>query len=520
MSLKSFHRSFSRKINCMISCFVNHLNFRFIHLVYAIFIATSCLEASSNLIEIHKKGVLHRFVHFDPATDHFTQNIFPNWENDTFDAFALVNDQEGIAIDLGAWIGTTSIWLAKNFHHVIAVEPDRESLKCLRMNLEASDCTNVTICEKPVEQMRRDVIFGPRGSVLNESISYLKTNSDSSLDYTTKSITFKQLVHDTVHANEKLASRKITFVKCDIEGGEETILEDVLHFAYYNKCPVHMSFHLDWWKTKKITDFDYLFKYFDVKNTSIENITEFLQAHPFASLLLVPKKNMGDLIKQNLTAVIIGYNQHTYIKNMVSQLEKYTKDIVIIDNCSNYQPLLDYYQNEFKYSLFRQKKNFGHTIYLENWVRNFTGDIFILTDPDLQFNPQLPNNFIQELIDISNHYRAERVGFALLINSPDMRTDIRHGIHTVYEWEKKFWEHRLYDYQRNRSLILYDAEVDTTSCLYNRNYIGVKHIRVAGNFTCKHIPWHLSFKENFTPDEYESYVKDNISSNWFKPNYP
>ena len=474
-------------------------------------------ENGSNFIEVEKKNILHKFVRFDQPTDHFTQNVFPAWENDTFEVFEYVKDPNGIAIDLGAWIGATTIWLSKNFHHVVAVDADRESIKCLRLNLEASRCSNVTICDKPVMDTSQPVVFGPRGSILNESISYIKTHSDNPLDYIVKSITFKQLIHDTIYANDELSPHKISFIKCDIESGEENILEDVLHFAFYNKCPVYMSFHISWWTSKKITDFDYLFEHFDVGNASINNISGFLQNNPFSSLLLIPKKDEEDLIKQNVTSVIIGYNQYTYIKNMVSQLEKYTKDIVIIDNNSTYQPLIDYYNNEFKYSLLKQKMNYGYTVYQSRWVKDITGNVYILTDPDLQFNKNLPREFIRELINLSNYFRADRVGFALFIDSDDIREDITHVGFTIKEWENQFWQHRL-PYPLNSNLELYSAPIDTTFCLINRKHQGNNCIRVAGDYTCIHIPWHINFQIGLQENEYESYLNGNVSTNWYKLN--
>ena len=247
----------------------------------------SLLFASSDVISNNKKDVLHQFVRFDPPTDHFTQYVFQNWENETFDVFEEVKDKESIAIDLGAWIGTTAIWLSKNFHHVIAVEPDSRSIECLRQNLAASDCPNVSICERPVSNSSHKVIFGPQGAELNQSISCIKNRADNAKEYAVKSITFKQLLYDYIFANDDLRNRRVSFIKCDIEGGEENILEDVLHFAYNNKCKVYMSFHLGWWKSKKITDFEHLFKHFKTPIPG-NDVCAYLTNNPFGSVLLEP----------------------------------------------------------------------------------------------------------------------------------------------------------------------------------------------------------------------------------------
>lgn len=482
--------------------------------LYFLFLLVVPAFGNNNYIVVNKKNVIHKFVPFDKETDHFVRDIFKDWENDTFDVFDQVKDPQSIAIDLGAWIGTTAIWLSKNFSHVIAVDADRVSLKCLKMNLAASECPNVTICERPVAETSKQVVFGPRGNTLNQSTSYIKDNIQKTDDYAVQAITFKQLIHDYIFTNEQLKSKKISFIKCDIEGGEEDILEDLLYFAYHNKVKVHMSFHTCWWKSKKIEDFAYLFNFFN-NNCPQKNLIEYLKKHDFTSILFEPRDNAGILLKKNMPAIIIGYNQYTYIKNMVAQLEKYTSDIIVVDNNSTFPLLLDYYKNDFKYTLLKQKINYGHGVVGCDFVQKLVGDMYIMTDPDLQFNAKLPDDFIKTFVDISNHFGAGRVGFALCIDAPDLRTDVSyHGL-SIKQWESNFWKRRLYFPQRP-TLELYDAAIDTTFCLCNRKSKNRTDIRVAGNYTCLHLPWHKDFKKQLAPGEYEAYQQSNVSSTWFK----
>lgn len=234
---------------------------------------------------VNKKGVIYTFAPFDEITDRWVRNVFPHWEAETFDVFNQVKNPDGIAIDLGAWIGTTAIWLSRNFTHVVAVEADKISLVCLRSNLKASGCMNISISEKPIADMVKDVVFGPRGSqILNDSMSCIKDVPYHSDDYVVRSTTFKQLIDDYVYNDENLKSKKISFIKCDIEGGEENIIEDLLSFALQNKAKVYLSFHTDWWTTKKITDFSALFKLFKT-NCPQQDLCEYIQQNPFASIL-------------------------------------------------------------------------------------------------------------------------------------------------------------------------------------------------------------------------------------------
>lgn len=256
--------------------------------LYLIFIFSISGIKSDEYIEINKKNVLYKFVSFDKPTDHFVKNVFPNWEMELFDVFEKVKDPLGIAIDIGAWIGVTTIWLAKNFSDVIAIDADRVSLQCLKNNLKASECTNVLICENALADKNKDVIFGARGSQkLNDSMSCIKEQAYNVDDYIVKAITFKQLLSNYIYNNEQLRSKKITFIKCDIEGGEENIIADMLSFAYQNKTMVYLSFHLDWWTSKKITDFESLFKLF-ATSCPQSDICKYIKENPFTSIFFAP----------------------------------------------------------------------------------------------------------------------------------------------------------------------------------------------------------------------------------------
>jgi FkbM family methyltransferase len=488
------------------------MSFRLKLIISLVWVAT--LTYAEDFLIVNKNDVIHKFVPFDTPTDQFVLNVFSEWEKETFEVFEQCKNDQGIAIDIGAWIGTTAIWLSKNFYHVLAIEADKVSVSCLEKNLKASECTNVTLCPNAISDQSQKIIFGPRGSALNESISCIKKESNSEKDYIIKSFTFKQILYDNIFNDENLNSRKISFIKCDIEGGEERIIEDILHFAYYNNCPAYISFHLDWWNNKNIARFENLFEFFST-NCPEQNISQYIRKNPFASILFKPRENAGILIKDNLPCVIIGYNLVTYIRNMVKQLEKHTSDIIIIDNKSDFQPLLDYYDKEFKYTLLKMDKNYGHNVYRRDPIQKLVGDLHILTDPDLQFNPRLPQSFIRDLINISNYFQANRVGFALLIQADDIRTDAKlWGQVSIKEWESQFWAHKLY-YPPNPQLELYSAPMDTTFCLINRRFSG-NSIRVAGDYTCKHLPWHINFQNQLEPYEYENYLKNNKATTWFK----
>jgi FkbM family methyltransferase len=77
---------------------------------------------------------------------------------------------------------------------------------------------------------------------------------------------------------------------------------------------------------------------------------------------------------------------------------------------------------------------------------------------------------------------------------------------TIYDWESQFYQNKINDdiYE------LYDASIDTAFCLVNKKYeYNDYNVRIAGNFTAKHLPWYI---ENEIYNIYENY-KRSINAN-------
>jgi hypothetical protein len=162
-----------------------------------------------------------------------------------------------------------------------------------------------------------------------------------------------------------------------------------------------------------------------------------------------------------------------------------------MNNCSNDAKTIEFL-NAVDVKVIHNSTNVGPWITTEHnaEVYNSLPDKFILTDPDLEINEKLPSNFIDDLVEISNKYRCQKTGFALDISDFDKMYQFKYsGGGTILEWEKGFWVHRIDDDKYE----IYWAGIDTTFCLFNKNY-GGGHIRVAGNFTAKHLPWYTNNK--------------------------
>lgn len=207
--------------------------------------------------------------------------------------------------------------------------------------------------------------------------------------------------------------------------------------------------------------------------------------------------------------VIICYNNYKYVENTINQIKKinrmYTNFIKIMDNCSTDQDTIDYLKKmSTDIFVMWNKTNYGPWITptINSTIYRDLPNKFILTDPDLEFNPMMPQNFIDIMINLSNKYRCQKIGCALDILDFDLMyqtPNYTHGM-SIQKWEKQNWVSRIDDPDYE----LYCGGIDTTFCLINKEYFGEvdNNIRIAGNFLAKHLPWYV---ENKIYNLYENY---------------
>jgi len=217
---------------------------------------------------------------------------------------------------------------------------------------------------------------------------------------------------------------------------------------------------------------------------------------------------------------IISYNNYTHVKNMVEQLQKYTTNINIIDNCSTYPPLISYLKYiENKVRVIYKDQNYGHRVVYRPEIQELMGEKYIITDPDLQLNPNMPSNFIEILDKLTEKYKVCRIGLALDISSDDidlkiMKKLINYGESTnIYSVELAYWQRPIPDDKYE----LYLAPTDTTFSFINKkyNYVEYDGFRIAGAFTCKHKPYHIGWKGELLTNELSYYGNNNTSTTSF-----
>jgi FkbM family methyltransferase len=178
------------------------------------------------------------------------------WESVTFNIFDQLKDENKIAIDIGGWIGVTSIYLSKIFKSVITIEADVVAFNALSENINDNQCKNVTLYNKAFYNSTVDsIVFGVNGfnydSTLGSSTSQIKTHSDNDSDYSIETISIIDIIKD-INPND------IGLIKVDIEGGDEDVFEELITIGSKYGWKIWIAFHYGWWKDTDITRFEKL----------------------------------------------------------------------------------------------------------------------------------------------------------------------------------------------------------------------------------------------------------------------
>jgi len=213
------------------------------------------------------------------------------------------------------------------------------------------------------------------------------------------------------------------------------------------------------------------------------------------------KKVLGEL-KGNIPILIICYNNGVYVANLVSSFNKIGIIPVVIDNASTDKTTrtkLAKLSSQKKIYIIKSKTNFGHFVGLLDPIYKLLPKYFGYTDPDLQINPDLPKDFIDQLKKVTNTYKVFKAGFALDLLEEEECISVKQSINrtkpfsfrkffSVREYEAKFWRIPI----QHETLELFYAPIDSTFAIYNKeNFTGDFYdaIRVGGNFSAIHLPW-------------------------------
>lgn len=171
-------------------------------------------------------------------------NLFVNsWEPFTLKWIKDYSDFDKSFLDIGAWIGPTTIWSSKFYKSIYSFEPDPISYSYLAKNV-ALNCNNVNTYNAAINSDGNDIeIFSRSG--LGSSMTSMSTGEKSEGFVKGFSLT------------EALNLYTFALIKIDIEGGERFIIDSLIDNLKLNPIDMIFSLHGPFYKDPK-KDYDYI----------------------------------------------------------------------------------------------------------------------------------------------------------------------------------------------------------------------------------------------------------------------
>lgn len=169
--------------------------------------------------------------------EHFTEVEKGIWETETFDVLDRFLKPDKVFLDIGAWVGTLSLYAVKKGAYAKAYEPDPVASKWLIENIDAN---------KGKKGKSLVVVMG-RQAVSNDygEMKLYGCYGNSMSSPTRQGEQFE--IVQTVPFSETI-SKDICLIKIDTEGGEVNIMtpEALEALKQANLPPILLSVHPSW----------------------------------------------------------------------------------------------------------------------------------------------------------------------------------------------------------------------------------------------------------------------------------
>ena len=213
----------------------------------------------------------------------------------------------------------------------------------------------------------------------------------------------------------------------------------------------------------------------------------------------------------NFPIFITSFNRLEYLKKLISWLDKINySNVIILDNCSKYQPLIDYYkQIQDKHKVVFLPNNFGH---LAVWHCGLFNEIldnsyYIVTDPDVLPIDECPDDAVGFFYEILQREKAAtKVGFSLKTDDIPDYYSLKKEV--ITEQSKHRYISSVY-----KDINIYHSGIDTTFALYRPGiypdaaywYSG---IRTGYPYEARHLTW---YRDSSAPPTEEDIIYLNSS---------
>lgn len=193
-----------------------------------------------------------------------------------------------------------------------------------------------------------------------------------------------------------------------------------------------------------------------------------------------------------MLCIINMHNLLTWPRAMAVKLALEGHEVVLLDNASTYQPLLDWYKT-CPFEVIYAGENVGHTAPWYFLRHRMEAEPFVVTDPDLDLSG-IPTDWPVMLQRAMDETGIPKAGFDLeiLLDRPG---DERHGARVERADTAKPWRY-------DSICPLHHARLDTTFALHQPGTdYGLIGVRLGGSYVARHMPeWVIAGATPLLPD--------------------
>jgi FkbM family methyltransferase len=158
------------------------------------------------------------------------------WEPQTYNILSKFLTSSSVYCDVGAWIGPTVLYAARQCRKVICFEPDFVAYRYLLWNLELNRLTNVTPFNVAISESPGMVQMAGPSETLGDSCTSLLGAEDRANAFEVLGLSWDRWM-------DLVRPEPIDFMKIDIEGFEFDLLPRIADFLADRKPIVFLSTH-------------------------------------------------------------------------------------------------------------------------------------------------------------------------------------------------------------------------------------------------------------------------------------
>lgn len=210
--------------NEIINNTINHYSTCVYSFLFYMFNFHTCKKVNDNILKCSDGNKIFYCSKYDTIISGTLRLGFP-WEKFMHKYFKLYSDKNKVALDIGANIGTHSVYLSDFFYEVHSFEPQIAVFKLLESNIKLNKCANIKAhnfglgSSDKYEHLEKYDIEKPTNQ---GGIGIDKTGQSNG-----ETITIKVL--------DKLNLQNIGFIKIDVEGYELNVLKGSINTIKNNK---------------------------------------------------------------------------------------------------------------------------------------------------------------------------------------------------------------------------------------------------------------------------------------------